>query len=238
MYYEEYGAGEPLVLLHGFGGSAKNWHPFIDELSQHHRLIVVDLRGHGHSTNPANRFTHRQAAVDTFYLLDNMGIDRFSAMGISSGGMTLLHMATSQPKRVESMVLVSATSHFTDQARTIFRDTSFERMPRYVQEMYRESAVRGDAQVRQLIEQFKAFHDNHDDMNFSASDLSTILARTLIVHGERDRFFPVEIAADIHRSIPHAALWIVPGGDHVPIYESEVPFTPTALQFLNNKDSR
>lgn len=52
MYYEEYGVGKPLLLLHGFGGCSQNWHPFIAKLSEQHRLIIVDLRGHGHSTNP------------------------------------------------------------------------------------------------------------------------------------------------------------------------------------------
>lgn len=233
MYYEECGAGEPLVLLHGFGGSARNWRPFAAQLSERHRLIAVDLRGHGHSTNPENRFTHRQAADDVLHLLDQIGIGRVSAMGVSSGGMTLLHMATRQSRRIESMVLISATSHFPDQARAIFRGTSFDRMPPYVQKMYRECATRGDTQVRQLVEQFKALHDNYDDMNFSAAELSTVLARTLVVHGDRDRFFPVEIAVDIYRAIPDAALWIVPGGDHVPIHDPAVPFISTALQFLD-----
>ena len=53
MYYEEYGEGKPLVLLHGFGGCSQNWHPFTANLSERHRLIVVDLRGHGYSTNPS-----------------------------------------------------------------------------------------------------------------------------------------------------------------------------------------
>jgi pimeloyl-ACP methyl ester carboxylesterase len=238
MYYEEYGAGKPLVLLHGFGGSAQNWRPFTAKLSERHRLIVVDLRGHGHSTNPENKFTHRQAASDVFRLLDKLGIGRFSALGISSGGMILLHMATSQSKRIEAMVLISATSHFSDQARAIFRETSFDRMPQFVREMYRECATRGDAQIRQLVEQFKAFHGNYDDMTFTASHLSTIEARTLIVHGDRDRFFPVEIAVSTYRSIPDAALWIIPGGDHVPIYDSRVPFTSTALQFLDEPDGK
>ena len=70
-------------------------------------------------------------------------------------------------------------------------------------------------------------------MNFNAQSLSTITARTLIVHGDRDHFFPVEIPVSIYRSIPNAALWIIPGGDHVPIFEAKVPFTSTALQFLN-----
>jgi len=238
MYYEEYGVGEPLVLLHGFGGCAQNWHPFTAKLAERRRLIVVDLRGHGHSTNPKNTFTHREAASDVFLLLEKLGVGPFSAMGMSSGGMTLLHMATSQPKRVVSMVLISATTHFPDQARAIMRVASFRTMPPQVQEMYRECAKRGDEQIHQLITQFNAFHENYDDMNFTARDLSTITACTLVVHGDRDRFFPVEIPLSIYRSIPDAALWIVPGGDHVPIYDSAVPFTSTALRFLDGPDSR
>jgi pimeloyl-ACP methyl ester carboxylesterase len=238
MYYEEYGVGKPLVLLHGFGGCAQNWHPFTAKLSERHRLIVVDLRGHGHSTNPENKFTHREAASDVFLLLEKLGVGHFSAMGISSGGMTLLHMATSQPKRIDSMVLISATSHFPDQARAILRGASFGNMPQEVQEMYRECAKRGDAQIRQLITQFNALHKDYDDMNFTAQSLSTITARTLVVHGDRDRFFPVEIPVSIYRSIPDAALWIIPGGDHVPIYDSTVPFTSTALRFLDGPDSK
>lgn len=237
MYYEEYGVGTPLVLLHGFGGCTQNWHPFIDVLSEQHRLIVVDLRGHGHSTNPENKFTHRQAARDVFTLLDTLRIVRFSAMGISSGGMVLLHMATSQPERIDSMVLISATSYFPDQARAIFRRAaSFDNMPPEVQKMYRECATRGDEQIRQLTTQFNDFHNNYDDMNFTAPVLSTIQARTLIIHGDRDRLFPVEIPVNLYRSIPNAALWIIPGGDHALIYDASVPFTSTSLRFLDGPD--
>jgi len=237
LYYEDCGAGTPLVLLHGFGGSGQNWRPFVAELSEHHRLILVDLRGHGHSTNPTNQFTHREAASDVLFLLDKLGIDRFSAVGISSGGMALLHMA-SQTRRIDSMVLVSATSHFPDQARAIMRRASFATMPKPVQDMYRECAKRGDKQIYQLIAQFNALHENYDDMNFTAQTLSTITARTLIVHGDRDNFFPVEIPVGLYRSIPDAALWIIPGGNHVPIYESSVPFVSTALRFLDGPTSR
>ena len=233
IYYEEYGVGKPLLLLHGFGGCSQNWHPFINKLSEHFRLIVADLRGHGYSTNPENKFTHREAANDMFLLLEKLGINQFSAMGMSTGAMTLLHMATSQPSRIDSMVLISTTSHFPNQARAIMQRASFDTMPPEVREMYRECAKRGNEQIRQLISQFNALHKNNDDMNFDAQSLSTITARTLIVHGDRDHFFPVEIPVSIYRSIPNAALWIIPGGDHVPIYEAKVPFTSTALQFLN-----
>lgn len=233
VYYEEYGFGNPLVLLHGFGGCVQNWHPFIAELSERHRLIVVDLRGHGHSTNPADKFTHREAAGDVFLLLDKLGVDRFSAMGISSGGMTLLHMATSQPKRIDAMVLISATTHFPDQARLIMRRASFDTMPEQVREMYRECAKRGDEQINQLIRQFNALGENYDDMNFAEQDLSIITARTLVVHADHDRFFPVEIAVNLYRSIPDAALWIIPGSEHAPIYDPNVSFSSTAMRFLD-----
>lgn len=237
IHYEEYGAGKPLVLLHGFGGCTRNWHPFVAELSKRYRLIVVDLRGHGYSTNPGNRFTHREAADDVLMLLDRLGIERFQAMGISSGGMALLHMATSRPERIEAMVLISATTHFPDQARAIMRRASHATMPPPVQEMYRECAKRGDAQIRQLVSQFNALADNRDDMNFSERDLAAITARTLVVHGDRDNFFPVEIAVGLYKSIPDAQLWIVPGGDHAPVYDPAVPFTATALRFLDGKGS-
>jgi pimeloyl-ACP methyl ester carboxylesterase len=238
LYYEQYGTGEPLVLLHGFGGSTQNWHVFIADLSTRYRLIVIDLPGHGHSTNPENRFTHRHAARDVFALLDKLEVHRFSAIGMSSGGMTLLHMATSQPERVDAMVLISATTHFPDQARTILRRASLATMPREVQDMYRACAKRGEAQINQLILAFNALGDDVEDMNFASSDLSVITARTLIIHGDRDRFFPVDIAVSMSRSISQAVLWIIPGGDHVPVYDSTVPFTATAMTFLKGADGR
>lgn len=232
IYYEEYGAGEPLVLLHGFGGSGQNWYAFKEMLARHYRLILVDLRGHGHSTNPDSRFTHRQAANDVFLLLDELGLHRFSAMGVSTGGMILLHMATSQPSRIDAMVLASATTHFPEQARAIMRRASFDFMPRDVQDMYSECAKRGREQIDQLVRQFNALGDNQEDMNFTGQELSGIKARTLVVHGDRDAFFPVDIPVNLYQSIPNAALWIIPDSGHAAIFDPAIPFTAVALQFL------
>jgi pimeloyl-ACP methyl ester carboxylesterase len=234
LYYEEYGQGDPLVLLHGFGGSGKNWYPFVTELSKTHRLVVVDLPGHGHSSNPKETFTHREAASSIFLVLDKLGINRFSAMGISSGAMTLLHMSTSQPDRIESQVLVSATSHFPEQARTIMRRVSISTMPQAVRRMYEACATRGEEQVKQLTGYFNELGNNFDDMNFSKESLAAISARSLIVHGDRDSFFPVEIPVFLYRSIPNSTLWIVPFGEHVPIFDRVEDFCRTSLQFLGN----
>lgn len=100
MYYEVSGNGPPLVLLHGFGGLGQNWNSIRGEYTNAYHVIVPDLRGHGRSTNPTNQFRHRQSALYVYALPDHLGIRRFKAMGISTGGMALIHMATQQPTRV------------------------------------------------------------------------------------------------------------------------------------------
>lgn len=233
LYYEETGAGSPLVLLHGFFRSTLVWQPYVDALAAHFQVIAVDLRGHGRSTNPAGCFTHSQSARDVFALLDQLGIERFQAMGISSGGMTLLHMATQQPDRVEAMVLIGATAYFGAETRALQRKRTVESLTPDEWGTLRQHHHHGDEQIRGLVNQFHGFADSYDDMNFTAPYLSTIQARTLIVHGDRDEHFPVSIPVEMYRAIPRSYLWIVPNGGHVPITgERARPFTQTALAFL------
>lgn len=235
LVYRTIGEGEPLLLLHGYFGTGEAWAPFFDELAGHYRLIVPDLRGHGRSTNPAGRFTHRRAARDMLALLDRLGIDRVKAMGISTGGMTLLHMATTRPEVVEAMVLLGATSYFPEQARAIMRARDPERMAPSRVEAYGRSHSGGVEQARALLRDFHAFADDYDDMNFTRPLLSTITARTLIVHGDRDAFFPVSIPVEQYEAIPEAAFWIVPDGGHVPLIGTERGsrvFLETVLDFL------
>jgi pimeloyl-ACP methyl ester carboxylesterase len=96
----------------------------------------------------------------------------------------------------------------------------------------RQVHKRGDEQIRELQQQFHNFKDSYDDMNFTRPYLSIITARTLIVHGDRDPFFPVEIPIEMYRGIPNAELWIIPHGGHVPMFGPGVQFWPTAQAFL------
>ncbi len=233
MHYQLRGAGEPLLLLHGFGACGDDWEPHVARLAATYRVIIPDLRGHGGSTNPAGTFTFRESARDVAALLDTLGLARVRAMGISAGGMTLLHLATTQPARLEAMVLIGATTYFPEQARTIMRLTGDDAIPPEIREMYARCATRGDAQIRELVAQFAGFALSYDDMTFTPPHLATITARTLIVHGDRDDFFPVDIPVAMYQAIPGSALWIVPEGDHVPIYgPREGHFQEVALRFL------
>jgi pimeloyl-ACP methyl ester carboxylesterase len=232
LWYREQGSGEPLVLLHGFLECGSSWDPFVARLAERYRVIVVELRGHGRSTNPAGTFTMRQSAADVTALLDSLRLPRVRAIGISAGGMTLLHVATRHPGRIERLVLVGATTAFVDQTREFLRGVRRETLPPPVLADFRKCASRGDAQLDELLAQFRAFEASRDDPNFTPADLARITAPTLVVHGDRDEFFPVEIAVDMYRHIPKAQLWVVPNGDHVPIYDPLVPFADVALRFL------
>ena len=89
-------------------GCGADWQYLFDTRPDGYKVIAPDLRGHGASTNPSDTYSHRQCARDVAAVLDRMGIDRVKAIGISGGGITLLHLASAQPARVEAMVIVSA----------------------------------------------------------------------------------------------------------------------------------
>lgn len=234
MHYEELGAGEPLLLLHGFGMCGRgDWGNIATELAKTYRVILPDLRGHGWSTNPSGKFTMRQSAQDIRALLDALGLRQVKAMGISAGGMTLLHLATQNPDRISAMAVIGATMYFPEQARAIMRGSAAHTLPKEVTAMFAQCASRGDGQVRDLQGQFSRFKDSYEDMNLTPPLLATIKARTLIIHGDRDEFFPVDIPVAMYTSIPGSQLWIVPGGDHVPIYGKRTPeFLRIARSFL------
>jgi pimeloyl-ACP methyl ester carboxylesterase len=238
MYLEQSGAGEPLLLLHGFTGTGGDWrHVFdLDELGRRYRLYRPDARGHGRSTNPAGTFTHGQCARDVAALLDTLGLARVRAIGISLGGNTLLHLA-SDPRtrdRVQAMVLVSATPYYPESARAIMRQVSAETQPAQEWDGMRARHHHGDDQIRALWRHARGFADDTDDMRFTPSALATITAPTLIVYGDRDPLYPVEMALGLYRAIPRAALMVVAHGGHGPIFAGrERAFVAETLAFLD-----
>lgn len=233
LHYSEQGSGEPLIMLHGFGECAGTWAPVVPELAKRYRVITVDMRGHGRSTNPSNKFSHPQSAEDIRALMDSLNIQQARAIGFSSGGMTLLRLATKYPDRLSKMVVVGATTHFPEQARAMIRGVNMETLPPPILKEFRGCATRGDGQVRELLTQFANFANTTDDMNLTPADLAKVSAQTLIVHGDRDEFFPVSIPVAMYGAIPKAALWIVPGGDHSPSAGADrEEFVETVREFL------
>jgi pimeloyl-ACP methyl ester carboxylesterase len=218
----------PLVLLHGFFGAAADWTPHLARFGPG-RVVVPDLRGHGRSTSPPGPFRHADAAGDVLALLDALGIERCRGVGLSGGGNVFLHLATRAPERIASMVLVSATTHFPAPARAIQRDFTLDLLGAEEAARVRLRHVRGEAQIAALLASARSFADSHDDLAFTADDLGRVRARTLVVYGDRDPFYPVEIGVELYRGIPGASLWVVPGAGHTPITEG---FFAAARTFL------
>jgi pimeloyl-ACP methyl ester carboxylesterase len=234
LYFEINGSGEPLVLLHGFSGSSQDWMASTTEWGDQFQLIVPDLRGHGRSSIPSKPFRHEEAATDMLALLDHLGIGSCKGLGVSAGGNVLLHMATKEPERVKAMVLVSATPYFPAQARTVMSQYA-DNLTDQQWEILRHRHPGGDAQIKALLASTKTFATSYDDLNFTPPYLSTIQARTLIVQGDRDPLYPVEIAVEMARAIRHSSLWIIPNGGHGPVIGDRWPeFLKTAAAFLRN----
>jgi pimeloyl-ACP methyl ester carboxylesterase len=236
MYVEVRGEGVPLLLLHGGMGIGADWRHIFSADPPGYRLIVPDLRGHGRSSNPARVFTFRQCALDVLALLDHLGVQETNAIGLSMGAKTLLHVGTIRPEAVHSMVLVSAAPYFPSQVRAAacqFTLDAFQRLSETELQALRSRHVHGDDQIAALYEMTLGFATSYDDLAFTPPQLARIAARTLIVYGDRDPFYPVELGVELYRNIPSAALWVVPHGGHGPVFgENAAVFRETALAFL------
>ena len=228
------------------------------------QLIIPDLRGHGRSYVPQTDhaastkgerphsassgqageavpheippWRHDVATEDMIALLDYLGIQAIKGIGISGGGNVLLHMATKQPERVKAMVLVSATSYFPAQARPLMRAYA-EHLPAAERENLRQRHPGGDAQIDALLASTKAFADSYDDLNFTPPYLGKITARTMIVQGDRDPLYPVEISVEMAKAIPRSSLWILPNAGHGPVLgKGWGEFLKTAGAFLREEE--
>jgi pimeloyl-ACP methyl ester carboxylesterase len=235
LHVEERGRGEPLLLLHGLMGTGGDWVHLFDlaDLASKYRVVMPDARGHGRSTNPTGAFTFRNCANDVLAVMDALGLETVRAIGVSLGAKTLLHVATIAPKRVRSMVLVSATPRFPDATRATFRATAAASHTDEEWAAMRRLHVQGDAAVEALWRLPGRFASDADDMAFTPEALGAIDARTLIVAGDRDPLYPVELAVELLRGIRGSSLWVIPGGGHNPIFGSERgAFAARSLTFV------
>ena len=232
IYFEVRGSGKPLLLLHGFSGSSADWRSVPADVSESFQLIVPDMRGHGRSGILSQPFRHSDAADDILALLHHLGIESCCGLGISGGGNVLLHIATKRPQRMKAMVLVSATPYFPAQARSLMRDYAKHVSDEQWQYL-RSRHQGGNDQIKALLASTAAFADSYDDMNLTPPHLSTIQARTLIVQGDRDPLYPVELSVEMGNAIPESSLWIVPNAGHGPVLGVKWPeFLRTAAEFL------
>ena len=108
LYYETHGSGRPLILLHGGLGSGEMFGPIIPALSERHRVITVDLQGHGRTADIDRPIDIRLMADDVAALIDHLGLDKPDLVGYSLGGGVAFFTAVKYPRKVGKLVMASA----------------------------------------------------------------------------------------------------------------------------------
>jgi pimeloyl-ACP methyl ester carboxylesterase len=236
MHYEVHGRteAEPLVLLHGFGGTGQTFDPFLDQFSARYRLIVPDWRGHGRTTNPTDKIVHAELARDTGAFVAALGIDRAHFCGWSSGGMHLLFLALDQPRLVHSLTLVAATYTFDDHLKAQVRQVMASVTPKWIQDLEAaHGGTHGSGYADTILNLWVDSVFRPGELPFTPADLRGIVCPTLIIHGDRDEFFPVRVPLTMYQAIPAAELCIVPNCGHGVPHGSSRLFTTALLDFLH-----
>jgi pimeloyl-ACP methyl ester carboxylesterase len=238
MYYEVYGAGTPLVLLHGGMLSIElNFAGLIPDLATRHQVIGVEMQGHGRTADIDRPITPAALAGDVVGLLDHLGIGRAHVLGHSLGAAVTLELAVSHPGRVRSIVPASGSvrmegvhEDLTDPA----KQATSTRMPTQqdfadMQQTY--------AKLSPHPERFEDFlmqlsQSSADLQGWSDEQLAGITAPALLVMGDRD-FVTIEHGALMTRLIPTSQLAVLPGTTHMQVTRRADLLLPMLAAFLD-----
>lgn len=234
IYYEESGQGIPVILLHHFFVTASLWKAYAPELAKKYRVIAVDLPGHGRSDymDTTREYLHKKATAYIIGLIDFLKLDSVYLIGASSGGTIALNVATLKPDLVKRMVVIGGHLYYPKQQRELVARWSRTPDSTSVSRHGKEKAIL-------LRKQFLYNSQLYGDPSFTPDVLSTIRAKTLIIHGDNDELAPIENALGMYENIPNAFLWIVPNGGHFPFPpyidpENEKDFVKRTMEFLND----
>jgi pimeloyl-ACP methyl ester carboxylesterase len=211
MYYEVYGQGKPLVLIHGGGSTIQTTYGnMIPLLAKEHQIIAMDLQAHGRTSDRPADLTFQQDADDIAMLLNHLKIAKADFLGYSNGGQTLIEIAIRHPAIIKKMIIASAfykRSAATPQFWEGFDFATIDVMPTALKEEFLKVNPSETALLNMFkkdVRRMKGFKGWNDEQ------MSTILAPTLIINGNND-VGSVEHAVEMYRVIPDAQLAILPG---------------------------
>ncbi len=211
LYYEVYGKGLPLVLLHGGGSTISScFGRIIPDLSKHYQVIAIELQNHGRSGNREVPQTFEQDADDVAVLLKNIGIKNAVFFGFSNGGSTALQIGIRHPEIVNKLIVLAAVTKRNGMFNGFFdmmQHTTIADMPEGLKKAFLE--VNPDSAKLQIMferdrDRMVAFKDWKDE------DIKSIKAPTLIMNGDKD-VITNEHALEMHRLIANSQLAIIPG---------------------------
>ncbi len=232
LYYEVYGAGEPLLLLHGWTQTSQSWIEHIADYALHFEVYAVDLRGHGRTTPLSEDFSIKKAAEDILALIHHLNLEKVKAIGLSFGGIALLELTHLHPEKIASMVLIGTAYQYSGQDNQAENQAfQFENLPPEFIEQLRRQHHGGETQIKALFDPKVAY-----EVRLSKDDLHRIRVKTLIISGDHDTVAGTNTAFELHQHLPSSYLWIVPHGDHTPIYgPQKADFIRLTTAFLKDE---
>jgi pimeloyl-ACP methyl ester carboxylesterase len=224
LYYETFGAGAPVLVLHGGLGYIEDMSSQIRALAKSHFVIAVDSRGHGRSTDTNDPLNYSRMSDDMVKVLDHLKIDRVDVVGWSDGGIIGLDLAMRHPERIRRLVAISANydpdglggfPSVEDVPRTPLRYWLLSPNPVQWPTLYRKVVMMWRTQPQ-----------------YTLNDLGHIKAPTLVMAGEHD-LIKREHTDQLARAIPGSHESIIAGATHgVPIEKPEV-IDSLILNFLD-----
>ena len=211
MYYEIYGSGSPLVLVHGGGSTIQtSFGNILPLLAQDYKVIAVELQAHGHTADRDSPESFEQDADDVAALLTYLKINKADLLGFSNGGNTIMQVAIRNPELVNKLVIISAFYKREGMMKGFFEgmeNANLGNMPEPLKEAYLK--INNDSNgLRRMFDRDKArmlsFKDWKDE------DLASIKASSLIIAGDKD-VVTAEHTVKMVQLIPNAQLMILPG---------------------------
>ena len=221
IYYEIYGQGQPLLLLHGNSSSIESFYLQIPEFSKHYRVIAVDTRGQGKSADDGKKYTYDLFADDMNALLNNLNIDSANILGWSDGGNTGLIMAMKYPKKVKRLVTMGANV-FID--KTVVDKSIFKELNKQLKELNFDSTNNRVRLINLLLTEPK----------HTFEELKVISCPVLVIAGEKD-IIKEPHTKGIASNIKGSTLLIAAKETHYLPTENSKLFNATVLDFFKLK---
>jgi len=242
VYYETYGEGEPLILLHGaFYTIDMNWGELIPELSKTRKVIAIEMQGHGHTPFSERKLSISALASDVEGVMNYLKIDSADVAGYSMGGSVAYQFAVQSPRRLKKLVIISSTYKtngwlpIVNSAFDNFKPEFFDNTP--LKTGY-DLVAPDKTKWRKFLEQMFAFAT--EPFNVGDANIAKIAAPVLIISGDNDGLDKIEliktyqllgggVTADL-QPMPKSQLAIVPSQSHVSLMMQ----TSTILNYVNS----
>ena len=246
LYYEDHGAGEPIVFLHGFTLDHRQWGPQVEYFSKKYRCIVLDERGHGLSDAPATGYDRATRVEDIRRFADHLKLDQFHLCGLSRGGVNAIGYALAHQERLKSLCLVSTgaagynASNKFSKLDTIAREQGVEAVKKAWLDMTMPWLMSRYPTITELMTQMVNAHSGAIWMDFKRGkyvtppdldSVHTIKVPLLIVAGEHDKMF-VPLSREIHAKVPGSKLVVFPKLGHMLTLENPEEFNRVYGEWL------